>query len=73
MIHLQFAIYDREQEKIKKIVESSRFADEKTAQEYINKMDFNALFSSCRLNSFLSRVLVYRNTTTGEKSIESID
>lgn len=73
MIHIQFAIYDRKQEKIKKIVESARFNNDESAQEYINKMDFNGLFSSYQLNSFFSRVLVYHNTKTGEKSIESID
>lgn len=75
MIHIKFVIYDNEKDKIKKVVAASRFRDdqETEAQLYINTMDFKKLFSRCTITSNLRHLLIYRNTKTGETSLESLD
>lgn len=73
MIHVQFAIYNNESDKIHKLVEGFRFPDAESAQDYINKKDIKATFRGYNITTRLRPVLIWRDTKTGEKSIESLD
>lgn len=73
MIHVQFAIYNNEADKIHKLIEGFRFPNAESAQDYINKKDIKSIFKGYNITTRLRPVLIWRDTETGEKSIESLD
>ena len=55
MIHVQFAIYNNETDKIQKLIEGFRFPNTESAQDYINKKDIKAIFKSYNITTRLAR------------------
>ena len=66
---------DETAEKIKKVVLSQKFGDDKETEAtlFVNTTDIKGIFKRYKITSTIRPMLYWNNTKTGEKTLESLD
>lgn len=74
-IDVKFILYDNATEKIKKVVLSQKFRDDKETEAclFVNTTDIKGIFKRYKITPHLRPMLYWNNTKTGEKILESLD